>query len=100
MAKRWTWSPENRERSQATIARRVARFDATVVDIIRRMRAEGAKFRKSPRRLRRPVFRRRALAGLFPFVVRPPLSPCLVSAVSVVRRRTAPAGIPNRLFGR
>ena len=46
MAKRWTWSPENREKSRATIARRVARFDATVVDEIRRMRAEGATYRQ------------------------------------------------------
>ena len=45
MAKRWTWSPENRERSRATIARRVARFDAAVVDRIRVMRAEGATYR-------------------------------------------------------
>ncbi len=46
MAKRWTWNPENREKSQATIARRVARFNATVVDTIRRMRAEGATQRQ------------------------------------------------------
>ncbi|MCY4139585.1 MAG: hypothetical protein OXF56_15150 [Rhodobacteraceae bacterium] len=46
MAKRWTWSPENREKSRATTARRIARFDATVLDIIRRMRAEGATYRQ------------------------------------------------------
>ena len=46
MAKRWTWSQENRERSRATTARRVARFDARVVDRIREMRAEGATYRE------------------------------------------------------
>ena len=46
MARRWTWSPENREKSRATTARRVDRFDATVVDRIRRMRAEGATYRE------------------------------------------------------
>ena len=46
MAKRWTWSPENREKSRATIARRIAEFDATVVDLIRVMRAEGATYRE------------------------------------------------------
>ena len=45
MAKRRTWSPENREKSRATITRRRARFDATVVDLIREMRAEGATYR-------------------------------------------------------
>ena len=45
MAKRRTWSPENREKSLATTARRVARFDAAVVDRIREMRAEGATYR-------------------------------------------------------
>ena len=46
MARRRSWSPENRKRSRATIARRLARFDATVVDVIRRMRAEGATYRE------------------------------------------------------
>ena len=46
MAKRRTWSPENRDKSRATIARRVARFDATVVDHIRRKREEGATYRE------------------------------------------------------
>ena len=46
MAKRWTWSPENREKSRATVARRVARFDAGVVVRIREMRAEGATYRE------------------------------------------------------
>ena len=41
-----TWSQENREKSQATIARRVARFDARVVDRIREMRAEGSSYRE------------------------------------------------------
>ena len=45
MAKRWTWSQENREKSKATTARRVARFDARVVDRIREMRAEGYSYR-------------------------------------------------------
>ena len=46
MAKLWTWSPKNREKSQATITRRVARFDATIVGRIREMRAEGATCRE------------------------------------------------------
>ena len=46
MAKRRTWSPENREKSQATIARRVAQFDANVVDQIRLMRADNASCRQ------------------------------------------------------
>ena len=46
MAKRRTWSPENHEKSQATIARRVARFDARVVDRIREMRGEGSSYRE------------------------------------------------------
>ena len=46
MAKRRTWSPENREKSQATIARRVAQFDANVVDKIRLMRADNASYRQ------------------------------------------------------
>ena len=45
MGKRRTWSPENREKSLATIARRRAGFDATVVERIREMRAEGATYR-------------------------------------------------------
>ena len=43
MAKRWTWAPENREKSQAMIARRVARFDAIVFGTVR---AEGATYRE------------------------------------------------------
>ena len=46
MAKRWTWSPENWEKSRAIVARRVARFDATVVAKIRQMRGEGAMYRE------------------------------------------------------
>ena len=38
--------PEEREKSRETIARRVAQFDATVVDRIREMRAEGATYRE------------------------------------------------------
>ena len=45
MEKRWIWSQENREKSRGTIARRVVRFDAGVVDRIREMRAEGATYR-------------------------------------------------------
>ena len=45
MAERRTWSRENREKARATNARRVARFDAAVVDRIREMRAEGATYR-------------------------------------------------------
>ncbi len=45
-AERWTWSPENREKSRATVARRVARFDATVVAKVRQMRCEGAMYRE------------------------------------------------------
>ncbi|MCY3876919.1 MAG: hypothetical protein OXF88_21845 [Rhodobacteraceae bacterium] len=46
MARLWTWGPGNRKKSRETTARRFARFDAAVVGIIRRMRAEGATYRE------------------------------------------------------
>ena len=46
MAKRRTWSPENRKKSRATIARCVARLAATVVAVIRSMRAEVSTCRQ------------------------------------------------------